>query len=475
MYERRTNGAMQPAAVAPTLIATPVAPPPQRATDVDPVALWHRFIATMRRRRILFASVFGGVLALVLLVTLLTPKRYTTEVKLIAGNPGVTQNAAQTQTGLPVLNAFTMPSNAQSAETYAELFSETPVVQQVIDDLKLPTDVRSLSGAIKVKPVTNTNILSLSATWSDPKTAEKIANEFATVFIGRESDLVAGQANTQLDFLSKQLPSAERHLRTAEAAVSAFETSHNIADLGSQTTATVNAAAGIDAKINSIELEKQQYDAQVSSLSGQLAGMRPSTNNGGSVVQNPILPQLRTQLAQLQVQLQSAQEQYTDQHPTVLGLKKQVSALQKQIAKTPATVVAAVNTIANPVYQQLQQQLSVARATSAADTAQLAVLQRQRAAINPQLAALPASSARLAELKRREKLAEDVYTALQQKYNDATVARTTALSDVTVTQPASAAMATKTPHVAFNLIVGTILGLLLALGTVFLIDWFDGR
>jgi polysaccharide biosynthesis transport protein len=473
VYEtRRLGGTTPPLAVAGSI---PPGASAQRAPDVDPVAMWHHLLATLRRRRVLFAAVFGGVLGLVALVTLLTPHRFTTEVKLIAGNPGVAVNAAQTQTGLPVLNAFSMPNSAQSPETYAELFSETPVVQQVIDDLKLPTDARTLSTAIKVKPVTNTNVLSLSVTWSDPQTAAKIANDFATVFIGRETELVAGQASTELDFVSKQLPAAELRLRNAATAVSAFETSHNIADLGSQTTATVNAAAGIDAKINAIELEKQQYDAQVASLSGQLAVMRPSTANGGSVVQNPMLPQLSTQLAQVQVQLQSAQAQYTDEHPAVQALKKQVAALQRQIARTPQTVVAAVNTIANPVYQQLQQQLGVARATSASDTAQLAVLQHQRAAINPQLAALPASSARLAELKRREKLAEDVYTALQAKYNDATVARTTALSDVTVTQPASAGMATKTPHVAFNLIAGAIVALLLALGVVFLIDWFDGR
>jgi len=134
-----------------------------------------------------------------------------------------------------------------------------------------------------------------------------------------------------------------------------------------------------------------------------------------------------------------------------------------------------VNTVANPVYQQISQQLAIARSTSQSDDAQLAELRRERGEMTPKLAALPAAATRLAELRRQEKLAEDVYNALQQKYNEATIARTTASSDVNVTQPANAALAVKTPHLTLNLIVAAIVGLLLALGIVFLVDWFDGR
>lgn len=446
------------------------------APEFDPAGVWQAFVGTLSRRRTLLAAVFFGVLGVVALVTFLTPKRYTVEAKLIAGNSAqVAQNGQNAQTSLPILNALLLSNSAQSAETYAEQIGETPVVQRVIDDLGLKTDVRALSGAVSVKPVTNTNVLALSVTWSDPQTAAKIANDFAAVFVAREAELVSGQANSALDFLSKQLPVAQRRLLRAERKLSAYETSHNIADLGTQTTNTVNAAGAIDAKINAIQLDKQQADAQIASLSAQLVHIKPASAGGESITQNPVLQQLRTQLAGLQGQLANAEQQYTDSHPTVVNLKSQIAQLQKQIARTPPTIIAATNTVANPVYQQLSQQLGMARATSQSDTAQLATLATQRAAINPQLAALPGASAKLAELKREAKLSEDVYSALQQKYNDASVSRASGISDVTVTQPASAALASKTPHAGLNLILGSIVGLLLALGIVFLIDWFDGR
>jgi succinoglycan biosynthesis transport protein ExoP len=470
----------------PQLQATPMPPAAptfvphyqtqQRAPDVDPVVIWQTFIATVLRRRVLFGGVFGAVLLTVALVTFMTPRMFTTDVKMIAGNPAtVAQNPQQVQTGLPVLNALLLANAAQSAETYAELIGETPVVQHVIDDLGLKTDVRSLQGAVRVKPVTNTNIISLQVTWGDPAMSAKIANDFATVFVAREAELVASSATGALEFLQKQLPEAERKLRLAESNLSAFQTSHNIVDLGAQTTSLVTAASNIDAKINAVQLEKRQADAQIGSLSGALSGMSPTAGGGSSVAQNPVLPQLRGQLAALQVQLGGARQQYTDSHPTVIALKQQIADLNREIARQPATIVATTSTIANPVYQQVSQQLTAARAMGESDSAQLATLAKQRQAYNPQLAALPAQSAQMLALQREKKLAEDTYNVLQQKFNDATIARTAGISDVTITQPASAALATKTPHVTTNLMMGTIVGLLLALGIVFLVDWFDGR
>ncbi|HEX3467502.1 MAG TPA: polysaccharide biosynthesis tyrosine autokinase [Candidatus Elarobacter sp.] len=470
MYEpARLSGSSIP-------LASPILHQQQRSNDVDPVALWQSFIGTLSRRRRLFAYVVLGVIGAVFIVTLLTPKHYTTDTKLIAGNPAaVSANPQQAQTGLPVLNALLMANAQQSAETYAELITEAPVVQHVIDDLGLKTDVRTLQNAVRVKPVTNTNIISVQVAWSDPETSAKIANDFATVFVAREAELVSGQANGALDFLAKQIPDAQTKLQQAEAAVSKFESDHNIPDLTTQTTSVVNQASSIDANINAIQLEKQSADTQVASLSAQLSAMKPTTGGGQTVAQNPVLLQLNQEESQLQGQLSAAQSQYTDSHPIVIDLKQRLAAVRRQIAGTPPTIVSTINTIANPVYQTVAQQLAAFKATSASDATRLTVLAKQRAAINPQLERLPGQTAQLAALKRTAKLDEDVYNALQQKYNDATVSRATGISDVTVTAPASAELAVKSPRMLTNLLIAAVVGILLALGIVFLIDWFDGR
>ena len=92
--------------------------------------------------------------------------------------------------------------------------------------------------------------------------------------------------------------------------------------------------------------------------------------------------------------------------------------------------------------------------------------------MQPNLAALPAQTAQLADLQRDAKAASDVYSALQDKYVNAQVASETALSDVTITQPASATEAKTRPSL-LNVIIGLILGLVLAVTGALLLDYFD--
>jgi polysaccharide biosynthesis transport protein len=449
-----------------------------RSEEPQAVRTVSSFLTIFAQRWRVFAGIVLGVLFLVIVFTLLAPRTYTSTVKLIAGNPAGTapgggQAAPPTATNLPILNALLAATGVQSAETYAELFQEDPIARSVISDMNLKMTPDGLLSHVKIAPVTNTNILAVAVTWGNRAMSAAVANDIAKVFVNRERDLVSGQATEAIDFLSKQLPSAEAKLRDAESALAQFEAQHHIADVNAQTQSLIQTVAGIDAKVNSVELDRQQAAAQIASISGQLSRMTPTTNGGNTVAPNPVLAQLKAQIAQAQVQLKTAQQQYTDQHPTVIGLKQQISQLQTEIAHQPETIVSGTNTVANPVYQQLSQQMAVARAQESGDAAQLKQLKQQRSRMDPMLASLPTETAQLANLQRQQKLAEAVYTAMQQKYNDAMVTKTTALSDVTITQPADPTSAQVHPDMTINIGVGLLVAILLGFTGVLLVDFFD--
>ena len=302
---------------------------------------WSRLRERMLRRKRLFLTVFLGFVALVIVATALTPRTYTTQVKLIAGSLGGASNANANNTNLPVLNALLANNGVASAETYAELVQETPVAQKVIDALNLHMSPAALKSHITVKPITNTQILGLDVTWRDPQGSAAIGNAFAQAFVDRERDLVASEASAAVTFLQSQLPTVEQRLHNAEAALTQFQATHRIADITAQTNSAVGAVASIDSKIAQTQLDANQASAQIKSLSSQIAKLSPTTSGGGSTAPNPVVGQLQTQLAQAQVQLNAARQQYTEQHPTVIALREQVAQLQRQIASQPATIVSA--------------------------------------------------------------------------------------------------------------------------------------
>ncbi len=430
-------------------------------------------LGVLRRRRALFAATVAGVLALIAAVLAISPKTFTTRVEFIAGTTAPTGQGANPQTILPVLNAILGASSAQSADTYAEILRQTPVLERVIAAEHLSLAPRELLTHIKVKPVTNTSILDATVSWSDPEGSARIANRLADAFLDVRRDLIGAQADAAIGYVGGQIPAARARMRASAGALAAYESANGIADADAQTQSALASLSDVERKYAAVEVDRQQAQAQLGVVRGQLAAMPATVSGSHQVAPNPAAAQLTTQLAQLDVQLQTALAQYTEEHPTVRSLRTQEAQLRREIASTPATVVAADTTVANPVRQTIAQNAAALSAQVASDDAQLKVLRAQRARAQPAIRRLPRRAAELAVLKRQAKQDEDVYNALEQKLGDARIARTTTLSDVAVIARASAADATVSPHRAIDLAIGFVVALLLGLGAVSLAERLD--
>lgn len=446
----------------------PYAPPPENAVE--------SFFEALGRRKRLMALLFTFTLAIVVALTLAMRKEYTTHVKFIAGSTGAAMSdggAANGQSSLPVLNALLAASSMQSSETYAEMMREAPALQRVITQLRLPLDPQQLRTHLTVRPLVNTSILDVAVTWPDPRRSADIANALAASFIALRRDLIASQADTAIAELGKQLPIAEARMRETGRELADFQARSGIADVQVQTQNALSLLNSLDTKIEQAEVDRQQAQASLKVLDAQLAKTASIVPGGRSDQPNPVYAQLKTQLATVEVQLKTAQQTYTDAHPAVKALRAQEAQVRNEIAKTPATIVAQQNTVNNPVWQQLTQQSAQLRAQVASDGAQLTVLHQQRKAYEPLIRALPAQARHLAELQRNAKLNEDVYVAMRGKLNEATVTRSTALSDVAVVEGASPYRADVSPNLVFNIIIGTILGIVVAVAGALVMDFFD--
>ena len=429
----------------------------------------------LRRRAGLFAATVAGFIVLVIIAVLLSPKTYSTSVKLIAGNSqqSAVPNAGG-QTILPVLNAILDASNAQSSETYAEMLRQTPALEKTIAKEKLSVTPAQLLDRVKVKPVTNTSILSVSVAWNDPVDSARIANSLADSFVDVRRDLITAQANGAIAYIGQQLPDARAKLARSATALAQFESRNELADADTQTAAMVASLTDVDRKIASVEVDRGQAAAQLAVIRGQIAKAPPTVSGGHQIAPNPAVGQLQTQLAQVDVQLRTALSQYTDEHPTVRSLRAQDEQLRRELAKAPATLVSQDTTIPNPIRQTLLQSAATLGSQLASDTAQLKLLHQQRENAKPAMRALPGRIAQLVELKRQAKLDEDTFNALQQKLSQAQIARTTTLSDISVIARANPAEAAVTPNVLLDIAAGIVLSVFLGLTVVLIVERLDG-
>lgn len=108
---------------------------------------------------------------------------YDTQVKTPMYKANATVVLAQStaeNTSQTTLNDITV--NQKLVTTYSEIVKSKLVLQQVIDELSLKTDVDTLNKHVTVTAVEDTEILKITVEDADPKEAAKISNKIAEVF-----------------------------------------------------------------------------------------------------------------------------------------------------------------------------------------------------------------------------------------------------------------------------------------------------
>ncbi|HKU80862.1 MAG TPA: polysaccharide biosynthesis tyrosine autokinase [Candidatus Tumulicola sp.] len=433
--------------------------------------LWDAIVS----HRKVFAAVAIGFVLLTAIVSLLTPKQYTAVAKLIVGNTPNQAASDEKATGLPVLNAIALQSADLSSDTFAELMQEGPVADEVIAQLGLKVGRERLLNRVAVKPVLNTAVLSLSAKWSNPQTAAQIANTFASVFVEHDRNLVRSQALQVQERLKTSIADARDRMQSANDDLARYQSSKQMTDATTATQTIMGRAAGIDLKLDQVRQDERLASGQLANARVQLS-TTPTTIAGQQASEiNPTMLQLRQQLADAEVALAAARQKYTDRHPTVIALRQQRDQLRAQVAALPSSVASGTTMIPNPIHQQLQTQVDTLGAQVQGDQAQERELQRQRTALAPAIKRLPADVAQLSFLQQKATMAAGVYSALQQKQNDAVVAADAAISDVAVVAPANAADVAVSPNVMMNVAVSIPLGLALACLVVVVLELLQQR
>jgi capsular exopolysaccharide synthesis family protein len=446
--------------------------PPLRS--LDPARIW----LTIVRRRKLFMLVAIPLFALVVLFTILQKTQYATNVRLLAGAANSDSSPVQSSAGstdLSILNAFIAARGSQTPETYIDLLLQPTIATDVAQKININASVKDILKAVKALPVPDTAIISLTATWSDPKTSAEIANSWADVFTDHERALIGRQADSLLKSTSEQLPDADAKVSAAQNELSAYEKLVNIVSLQEQTTNLVANQAALQAKLQAAQVEGQQAEQSLQAVESLLASTPQTIIGNESVAPNPARQQAEAEVARLSGQLRQDEQRYTDTFPGVIADKAALISAQNALKSMPETTFGGNSTIPNPVYQGLQTQEGQLNTQIASAQAQVTALTQQIEQGKPDIASLPEKSRRIAQLEQTLKAAQDYEQGLLEKQREATIAKSTAISDVTVTQTADPLAAVETPNRLLNIALGLVVAIVLGLIAVFVAEFIDDR
>lgn len=431
-----------------------------------------RLLASLNRRRRLALTLFIVFSIVGALIVLLMPRTYTTSSEVLVKRSDVALQA----TNYPQIDALLTWNRDTAMETYVALAQQPAIASRVIHTLGLKTGVKDLLNSnVVVTPLTHSDIIQIAVNWPDAQGSALVANTFARIFIEQQRELAASQASEAAASLSVALKKAQSDLADAERALTLYESRHRLADAPTQTTEILTAISDVQSKERAVDQERAQAEGQLSRTTKELAALPPTLDASKVISRSPVADQIEQQLSQAQIHLGLLRRQFTARYPEVISTENQIATLQSELKSVAPSRVASRNLEPNPMAVALASASATLQAQVVGNSAQLHLLRSQEGALLDQLRTFPAGVSELSALQRQEKSAEAIYNALQNNYFNAVVAKSMAVSDLSVVQYADPALATVRPPRMLSLVAVVFVGALITLAIVALLEWSPAR
>lgn len=284
---------------------------------------------------------------------------------------------------------------------------------------------RGLADALEVRMDENGNLLRMELQGSEPARIAAVVNAIAERYVEVAADMKRKRLTELTKILDEQLASAQKNLQGAETALQGYrvQTITLPSDRPAPAPSTGSAAAGgtaagpqdpVFTSFFNMQLEREQAHRDREALERVLAQQGDSGLSAealsvvGSVQTNAELSEALKELSAKQAELRALRYKYSDEYPPVQRLIGEIATLQRQTIP------------------------GLARGLATQLAGRDSELSRRLDADSRSLRAIPPRAIEEARLRRNVTLAENLYTTLQQRYDEARLAEASTVPDVRI-------------------------------------------
>jgi len=283
----------------------------------------------------------------------------------------------------------------------------------------------------------------------DPKSAARAANSLATVY-GKERYKEINKRTIEAKrAVEAQLKLATERLRNSEEAVRDFKEKNKLVSVDSQ-------SASLLTQMNTLQMNYDKNAVSHQNIAGILkllegAENRPLTSKTSFYYDGApaLYHNLNDRLVKLMLERDTLLITFTEEYPAVVELKAQiretVKAMQAQLLAMDKGLVSEMKT-----------------------------LQAKMDVVGEGIKRMPEKGIELARLDREVQVAQEVYTLLNKKHQEAMIREAENIEEVKIVKPAlEPSKPINPPKVKENFLLGLIIGLAMGVVFAFLIETFD--
>jgi succinoglycan biosynthesis transport protein ExoP len=413
-----------------------------------------------------------SVLATAITASLLLPKKYTGESAVVVDARGIDP--------LEKDNVMQSQQEASYVATQVDVIESHNVALKVVDRMKLTTDPEILKkfqdktggvGSIRdfaadeilksltVKPARDSDVISVEFTSKSPRAAADITNAFSEGYLQASLELKVDPAGHQAGWFDQQISDLRTTLETAQHKLSAYQAQHSI--IGTDET-NVNKIDVETARLTEIsnrfvDAQAAMYDAETRQRQMNEAAAKGLADESVNVQQNPLLQNLKSELAHSTATFAQVAQRFDHNHPEYLSAQAELQALRSKVAAEVANANMAV-----------EREARVARQNTA-DLQRAMDQQRKR------ILDLQHNQDEYTVLKRDEESARTAYDSAMQRGGETELESRLKNTNTAILNFAFPPMKPSSPILLLNLALGLILGCMLATGASLIKERLDQR
>jgi uncharacterized protein involved in exopolysaccharide biosynthesis len=297
-------------------------------------------IGMLRRRRGLIAAVFAVLLAMAAVLAVALPPVYRSTATILIKEQEIPQEFVRSTvtsfaderiqvisqqvmtraTLLELVDRYGLYGNVRQRETSEE------ILDRMRRDIKLTPISAEVTDRRTGSPVKSTIAFSLSYDSESAASAQKIANELTTLYLNENVKNRQQKAAETTSFLDEELARVSQHISEVEQKLSLFK-ARNQGRLPELNLANQVGSERANSDIQRLEREIVFLNERTVALQAQLADTKPSLPVSGA---NGTVLDPDDRLKSLQLQLTSLIGTYSNDHPDVKKLRREIAVLQAE-------------------------------------------------------------------------------------------------------------------------------------------------
>ena len=417
-------------------------------------------------------KLFGGIVAaftlVALIISLVLPKEYTSQVTVQSSSSGMDIGGAAA-----AMAAITGGGlSGGKATTYMELMKTRvvlePIIEQVFDDIEPEDRLDAEQFAKKHLDIANTKgtqLISVEANGRTPEEAKYIAENVVSNFLGLMTNLNKENKSLVVSFLDERITTAKKEADDAALALETYSKEHKIYGPDEQTKAQLEKTAAYDKTLGELQVERMAGQAKVSSIAAQL-GEQNSDAVKYSMTDNPGVKKIRDLIIDKEAELVKMRTLYQEKLPSVIQAKTELSELNKQLAEEVSMAVSSQAVAVSDNQEALQLARYQAATAVAVASASEAKVKELQAKSDEEMAGMADDILEYQKLYREVQVKEEVYEMLTKQIEQAKIQQTMESMDIQVVDPANLPDEDKPSGSKKKLItlVGLVLGCMVSLG-----------